>query len=613
MFKPRVTTLATMALLIVLIVLHVALFAFAALVTDSGRDLANAWAVGHGGPYSPYGPSLFGHWKLGPVWFWILALPLRLFGSVTAASLFVGVLAAAKIPLAYGLGRRMVGTGLGVIAAILIALPGWDSEGTLVIAHTSVVESAMLATLWLALVAWQERRAGFALAACLMLALALHAHPTTLIAAPAVALALWRAVLRPRRWSWLLACVAAFVLPFMPALIAEVRTGFPQLTSTLSYLHESAPGSRLARLPQVIWALVSGGAWLAGRYLLPTAMGTTWWIAHASLLGIALLGGLRLAWQRGDQDEENRDARRWLLILIPVSLAAVTFIVLLRDTTPAWMVYSLAPFGVFLLALGCYGLLRRGVGAGVVIGTLALLSIAVNLGLLQQRAALENTGRIRLPAGSFDDIAHWRMATDAFSPWLSVRQFDALAQQACDSSEPLVLHGELATNFDFSQGVAARLHCPTDRLPRLAGIEGSRHLAGVSAALAKELGFDPAPQRFGHVLRVPTQIIAPARGRLSDVDVRYRMDRQIALDDGPINEQTGRLVCDADELLIVTNLMPIVNPMTLDIYLGSERLSPRVASFTASYYVCNGEELQWVLSSPDPASIDMIVVSLDAD
>ncbi len=613
MFKPRATTLATIALLLVLMVLHVALFAFAALVTDSGRDLANAWAVGHGGPYSPYGPSLFGHWKLGPVWFWILALPLRLFGSVTAASLFVGVLAAAKIPLAYGLGRRMAGTGLGVIAASLIALPGWDSEGTLVIAHTSVVESAMLATLWLALVAWHERRAGFALAACLMLALALHAHPTTLIAAPAVALAVWRAVLRPRHWAWLIACVAVFALPFMPALIAEVRTGFPQLTSTLSYLHESTPGSRLARLPQVTWALISGGAWLSGRYLLPSVMGSVWWLAHAALLGIAVLGGLRLLWQRDDQDEEARAARRWLLILIPVSLAAITFIVLLRDTTPAWMVYSLAPFGVFVLALGWYGLLVRGVGTVVVIGTLAVVSIGVNLGLLQQRAALENLGRIRLPAGSFDDIAHWRTATDAYSPWLSVRQFDALAQLACDSAEPLVLHGELATNFDFSQGVAARLHCSIAHLPRLAGREGSRHLAGISAALAKELGFDLTPQRFGHVLRVPTQIIAPARGRLSDVDVRYRMDRQIALDDGAVNQQTGRLTCSADELFIVTNLMPIVNPLTLDISFGSERLNPRVASFTASYYVCTGEEVQWVLDSPDPTSIDMVVVSLHAN
>lgn len=605
--------LGAACILATLVTLHVALFAYAALVTDSGRDLANAWAVGHGGPYPAYGPSLFGHWKLGPVWFWILALPLRFVGSITAASLFVGLLAAAKIPLAYGLGRRMVDCRFGVIAAILIALPGWDSEGTLVIAHTSVVETTVLATFWLALAAWQTQRAGFAVAASLMLALALHAHPTTLIAAPAVALALWRAVLLPRRWLWLLACVAVFVLPFLPALVAEARDGFPQLASTASYLHESAPGARLARVPQVLWALVSGGAWFANRYLLPAPMASVWWLGHSILVGLALVGGLRLALGRSGQDHAFRAARRWLVVLLPASLAAVVFIVLLRDATPAWMVYSLAPFGVFLLALGGYGLLQRGAGTTVVIAILAVVGIGVNLGLLQQRAALEDAGRIRLPAGSFDDIALWRTATDSYSPWLSVRQFDALAQYACASLDPLVLHGELATNFDFSQGVAARLHCPTDRLPRLAGRAGSRHLAGVAIALARDLGFEPAPQRFGHVLRVPTHVLAPERGRICDVDVRYRMERQIELDGNAFEPHTGRLRCATGELLVVTNLMPIVNPMTLTILHGRERVNPRVASFTASYYVCTGDEWQWRFTSPDPASIDMVVIALHDD
>ena len=148
---------AIVLLLAALVALHVALFPFATLVTDSGRDLANAYAVGHGGPYPEYGPGLFGRWKLGPVWFWLLALPLKLGASVTAAALFTGLLAAAKIPLAYGLGLRLLDARLGLLAALLIALPGWSSVGTLVLAHVSVVESALLATAWLALRLYRQQ------------------------------------------------------------------------------------------------------------------------------------------------------------------------------------------------------------------------------------------------------------------------------------------------------------------------------------------------------------------------------------------------------------------------------------------------------------------------
>lgn len=609
----RLPTLATVLLLLVLMALHVALFGFATLVTDSGRDLANAWAVGHGGPYPVYGPGLFGHWKLGPVWFWILALPLRLSGNMVATAVFVGILAAAKIPLAYALGRRLVDARLGLIAAALIALPGWDSVGTLVIAHTSVVESAMLATLWLALLAWQERRPAPVLGASLMLALALHAHPTALLAAPAVAFALWRAVLAPRRWGWLAACIAAFVLPFLPALLAEMQSGWPQATATLSYLDQSHPGARLARLPQVLWALIAGGAWFAARFLLPAPAASLWWLAHGALLGVAMLGGVRLVLNRFDTGIAGAATRRWFLVLLPSTLAAVVFIVLLRDATPTWMVYSLAPFGVFLLALGWHGLLRDRRGAMWVIALLVLASIGTNIGLLQQRLAWEQAGRVLLPGGSIGDITSWRTAPTIYSPWLSVRQFDALAREACAVPGRLVLHGELAMAFDFSQGVAARLQCTPERLPRLGGRDGDRHLAGISAAFAQELGFAPDPHRYGHLLRVPRQVLAPEQGRLADVDVRYRLDRQAELDAGGDVERSGSTICGPDELLVLTNLMPLLNRFEHEVTEGSQPRTPQAATRIASYYACDGQPLHWRIRTPDPAAIDIVVVGLRPD
>lgn len=609
--RPGGEGLATLALLVVLVALHVVLFAHATLVTDSGRDLANAWAVGHGGPYPSYGPELFGRWQLGPVWFWLLALPLTLFGSITGAAVFVGVLAALKIPLAYLVGRRMLDARLGLIAALAMALPGWSSVGNLVIAHTSVVEAAMLATFWLALMAWQERRAGMATLACLMLVLALHAHPTALIAAPAVVLAMWRAVLLPRRWGWLGAGIVLFLLPFAPAVLAEMRSGWPQAAASLSYLGDTDVAARLARLPQVAWALLIGGAWFAGHFLLPAPAASLWWVVHAGVLMLAAFGAVRMLRVRADAGfEQVLAARNWLFAVAGGGVAAIVFIVLLRDATPTWMVYCLAPFGAFALALGGHGLLHGRRHAGAALLALSLAVLGINLALVQQRLALEDAGRVLLPGGNISHIATPRTHAPGYSPWLSVRQFDALARETCATPGRLALHGELAATFDFAQGVATRLHCSSGQLPRLGGVDADHHLAGVSTGLAIELGFHAEPQRFGHVLREPARVFASERGRDIDVDVRYRLARQTELDAQGDAELSGHLVCQPGELLAITNLAPILNRFSREVRHGQDLRAPLRQTRDTAYYPCDGSLLDWRVGTPDPASVDVFVISL---
>ena len=609
----RLHLLAIPALLLVLVLLHLALFPYATLVTDSGRDLANAYAVAHGGPYPLYGPGLFGHWKLGPVWFWLLSLPLWVFGSITAAACFIGLLAAAKIPLAYLLGRRLLDQRLGLLAALIIALPGWSSVGTLVLAHASVVESAVLATLLSAVLAYQTRQPWMAVLACLMLALALHAHPTTLLAAPMVALALWR--LRQVRYFWLWWGLAAmvFTLPFLPALLAEMRSGWPQAAASAAYLEQMQVISRLARLPWIFWALATGGTWFAAGFLLPLAAAALAWLLWVLLLVAALLGWVRLALGRVDGADQAGFGRGALLLAGAYLLAAVAFIALLRDATPVWMVYSLVPFGALALALGLHALLAGHRHGGRVMGLLVLATLLIDAALLQQRVALAEEGRVALPGKSIGDVTAARAQAPHHSPWLAAWQFDELARASCAEPGRLALHGELATTFDFSQGVAAQLHCPENRLPRLGGRQADRHLAGLSHGLALELGVLPQPQRWGHVLREPRQVLAPQQGREARVDVEYRVDRQRPLDARGDVELSGNVQCAPGELLVVTNLMPLVNRFSLTVQRGAHELVPQARTMSASYFPCDGEAIHWRILTPDPASADVMVIARAAD
>lgn len=604
--RPGLARAGVAAVLLLLFALHLALFAFATLVTDSGRDLANAWAIGHGGPYPEYGPSLFGRWKLGPVWFYALALPLRVFGSVTAAALFTGALAALKIPLAFLVGRRLVDARLGLLAALAMSLPGWSSVGTLVVAHTSAVETGVLATIWLALAAWQDRRPAFLAPAFLALALALHAHPTALVAAPVLLPALRQAIRTPGARRWILAGGVLFALPFLPALLAEMRAGWPQAAASLGYLQEADPMARLARIPAIASALALGGAWFGGRFLLSLPAASVWML-HGLVLLAASAGAIRLL-RIGPGNESVRRARRAWWVVAVGTLCAIAFLALLRDATPAWMTYALAPFGAGLLALGGWGLIHDRARRDAALGVLALLALGSAALGLSQRAALESSGRILLPGGSIGDIAASRAAAAQYSPWLSVRQFDALAARACPATGALTLHGELAAVFDFSQGVAARLHCPPDRLPGLGGSAGTRHLAGVAAGLAVELGLEPMPVEFGHVLRTPLRVLTDA-ARLAEVDVRYRPERQAAFDAAGDQVLEGRATCPPDALVAFTNLTPMVNRAQFELWIDGEAVPPLADSRLTRYYACGGSEVAWRVRTPDPASIDAVVLS----
>ena len=176
-------------LLVALYGVTLASFPFAALIVDSGRDLAWGWSIAQGEAWPTYGPSLNGIWQLGPAWYYLIALVLVLSGSIGGVAFGIGALAALKIPLAYTLGRRWRDASLGLVFAAAVALPGWNTLGQLVLSHTSLVEVAVLASLWLSLWAWQQRSPAALLGAAAMFALALHAHPTALIVAPALACA----------------------------------------------------------------------------------------------------------------------------------------------------------------------------------------------------------------------------------------------------------------------------------------------------------------------------------------------------------------------------------------------------------------------------------------
>lgn len=594
---------AGLALVWLLFALHAALYPFATLIVDSGRDLANGLAIASGAGLPDYGPALFGVWHLGPAWYALLALPLWLFGSVGATALFVGLLAALKIPLAYALGHRLGDRALGLLCALFAALPGWQILGALVLSHTALVETLLYATFLCCVCAVQKRTPLFAVLAALLLALALHAHPTALLGAPAVAWALWRSPPR-MRIAWFGIAALAFVLPFAPMLLAEARSGWPQFGGTGRYLGDSAFLTRALRLPQVLWGTGWNASVFVREFLLQRVPGAGWlWQVGIAIGWIGAFVGAVLALR-------TRDARPFAALLAWVG--GVLFVCLLRDTTPAWMTYALAPLQAVFWALGWHALLHPPRRRARFAHALAVPICVVALLLLGDRIGVQRAGLQAVPGASVSDVALTVHPEPASRTWLTSMGHDAIAQRVCSEPGIVALHGDLAAAFDFGQGVAARLHCDAAQLPRLGGADAARHLAGVPHALAATLGLDATVQSHGFVLVRPARAIFPMHGRSALADTAYRADEVATLQSHGNAYLGANADCAPGQWLVVTNLWPALNPLEVEVRSDGTLLRPVVSTLVSGFYRCDAGAERVEANTLLPDAIDVFVLDAAA-
>lgn len=597
--------------LLVLYALCAASFPLAALVVDSGRDLAWGWSIAQGAAWPAYGPSLNALWQPGPVWFYFLALALQLSGSIGGVALVLGLFAAFKIPLAYVLGRalgqwqsqaRGETAALGLTLAAAVALPGWSSLGQLVLSHTSLVETGVLATLWLALIAWRGRRLVALAGASLALGLAIHAHPTALVAWPALAMACWR-VARERGWLVSLAASAgAFALPFLPALLAEAAGGWPQLHASGDYFGRSDYLARLLRVPAVLHGASAGSVgfvreFLLGRWPWPATVAG----AVLSMIYLIALPGLLLACLR-------RERTAWLALAL--SALAWTLVLLLRDVTPAWMVYACAPLNALLVALGWQALWRGISPRAGGVGLIALAGVLSGAVLLD-RMNVVRSGQQWFPGAALADIARPLQRDPPVRFWLPAYAHDLLATRLCMEPSPVALHGDLATALHFGQGVAVALNC-ADATVQLGGV-APRQLAGVPRAIATALGLHGEDTSWGYVLQTPVAVLHPAQGERVQVHTRYLLDDYRARAGQTPTRLALDAPCAADDVLVVSNLLPGLNqPFALRARSGDAAPTPLAETVASRYLSCPASgRFAYDLEMLEPRAADVFVLRRD--
>lgn len=428
-------------------------FTHGLLMGDSARDVMQGLSVLQG-DWPLLGPSIGGVWQLGPLWFYVLAMVLKLTSSIQGTFLLMGVMASAQIPLSYLFGRRLHGRGFGLFLACVTALPGvWVSAATLP-THAALVGSLVclvgvcLQSAWRAPTVWRMALVG------LVCSLACHAHPTALWLAVPV-LGLLRHTQKQRGTKQALVAlvwmVLAALLPLLPVLWHEWAHGFPQWQASQQYAGKHSLTSALMRWPQDAWAMLNWSrlhltdAWVAdvgfGSMLLH-------WVWFAGLTTVPLMVFALIT---------GRVNKQWGMPTL-CALWAFTFVVLVRSETTVWMLYAVMPVMAWAATEFWWWVLgnRHQIFLIGFTGLLALSVWGMVHGFIQ---AQTKQGLVSIAAVDMGDVRSKKRHQAKDMWWMGGHRLDVLAQQQCASPDMLLM-GKRAQTAVLAQDALRLLHCP---------------------------------------------------------------------------------------------------------------------------------------------------------
>jgi hypothetical protein len=523
-----------------LMLAYTAGYAFSTSHTDTADELMRAYEIRHALAYPLQGPFLGNAIHLGPVWFYLVALPFWIWQSWLAAALFIGLVCSLKFPLAYHCGRRMVDADFGALWAVCMFVPGFASLEPLLFLNPNAVAAAALLVLALALrIIEKPASAWLWFALGLALALALHVHPTS---APVVVLLVPAAlaVLR-RREPWRVRTIAlagGAVLPFLPYFASQLGNSFADFATASSYMSGEVSLRNIVNAPAVVFDYVAAGPRLVARYLLH------WGDASAMVLVLVALGAFAHSLVAlGDQ----RTRRAFALFVGSLVLFAA-WAACMRQTTPFQFTWILGPAVAAVVALGFWALSRRSRWQWTACAVIAV-ALPLNTYAIARTARTVQDGEGVLPSRVLD-IKGRIPAIEFHDVWFPAIGHARLGALLCQPGK-LSLHGHLAYVVDKDLALDTLFVCGRRAHLSLVGSAGT-HYAGMTRRFWAALRETP-PCLIGSlgITRSVTPLVV--RDALAIADGSRYLPRIAAR--GAPSEQTIAVVAPAGAAVLVTNVL----------------------------------------------------------
>ncbi len=593
------------AVLLVLTTIYVASYGYSLEIPDSTRDIYTAYRISVGQIFPLEGPVFGGAMHGGPVWFYLLAIPLILYKSWLAVALFVGIVAGLKFILAYVCGSHLVDRRFGLVWALVLALPGWSTLEQVAFTHVNLAEACVLATLYFAIRVRERPDLGRVLVLGIACGLAFHAHPTT---APVVPLSLGVALLaRPqlRRTTVVFIFFAGFLAPFTPYLVSQVRNGFPDFQTSAGYVTANVQLSQVANVPTIVRSVLFDGPLLIVRDLIGVPPPRVRFVEAGVIVFLvaALIGAIRSVRAAGG-------ARMLWLTSGGVALFAVV-IACLRTEPPVYFVHALIPSIAALVAIGIHTFTSNRLGSRILFAFASIVIAGQSLVSLTVAAEMDQ-GVGTLPGVGY--ISAGLSAEPSTNVWFPSLAHDDRGKFLCRYGDRVAVHGPMAFLVDMNVGVDALIHC--NRIPdiQLIGVGDSNRTHWVSMPRDFWTQASLSPRCWVGSLGLATEmsVIAPV-GSVARVSGETFLPRRFL--QGPSSERTLGFDMRAGQALLFTNVIQWYMPwQVLSVKVDGREIPPLAVTAVSRLYgipAAPGVEThRWNVrfSAPDADKIDVVTI-----
>lgn len=338
-----------------------------------------------------------------PISVYLFALPLFVWKSPLAATLFVGLLNTASVAVGYWLARRYWGARVALLSALLYAAAPWAVIYSRKIWAQDLLPFFVVSCVAAGVLGLVEGRRGWLAAHLALLALVVQIHPSGAALVPLTALLLI-VFRRNVNWRWLLAGAGLILLAFLPfALYGLSRLGeMAALSGRLSEQSAVTDSASLELAAMVVMGtqvrgLTGPTAFQAFDATVPNFNPLLW------LGGLLALAGLGLAaWHWWASRDRPRSPRVTVGALVAL-WAVLPSLLFLRHATPVYAHYFIvlfpAPFLLAALALDALMTHWRLAGLWLVPLTLAGSQLWLSLALLRFVGSTHTPGAFGTPLG----------------------------------------------------------------------------------------------------------------------------------------------------------------------------------------------------------------------
>ncbi len=477
---------------------------------DSGRETATAWRITRGHHFPLKGPFQrftsdpnTGGVHLGPLYHYLSAIPLYLFGTASSLILFTSLLSLVSLYFGYKLGELLFSRNVGMVFAALLGADFMATIASPLGGHTALIIPTCLMYLYATFSAILRREAHLVAWALVAAAVAVQVHLAAVSLLPLLAIAILLPMNRNKAGAVMIGLSFTLVI-FLPYLIGEAFHGWEDVRSFLAFLRTgfqaSFPKTPITSLPRLFLRYNQFSSSMAVGFSQDVTPSWAWLpvvaclrlIALASLLGLAMAV---LGLIRGEKRASLGLVFAWLLLGWLITS-------LLRPSLPWYVLFPVYPAHLLLasFAIARLGQATKGFSVWRLLpyGLVGAVYLVSPLLMAHTFSRFAQQGRLQIAAWLLKDLVDNPAETPGkwVIPYLGARNEEMMVrrlttQPGTDTSLYQRIHGIPLWSTIFSRASLFLLHPPRD----ISGEPSPEHFVGI---LRQDLPGRPIGHFYSH-------------------------------------------------------------------------------------------------------------------